>query len=139
MNALKAADLQGLSQGAVTEIATALRESNADQPVGVLSDATQDSILRVEGRVRDPKQFAELVVGRRGNLALTLGARGGVYIAGGIVPKLGPAFAHSQFRARFEDKGRFSAYLAAIPTFVIIRPDAALLGAAQLLEDAASG
>jgi glucokinase len=74
-----------------------------------------------------------------GNLALTLGARGGVYIAGGIVPKLGAAFAHSQFRARFEDKGRFSAYLAAIPTFVIIRPDAALLGAAQLLEDAASG
>ncbi|KAB2940287.1 MAG: glucokinase [Hyphomicrobium sp.] len=69
-----------------------------------------------------------------GNLALTLGARGGIYIAGGIVPKLGAAFAQSQFRARFEDKGRFRTYLSAIPTFVVIRPDAALLGAAQMLD-----
>lgn len=68
-----------------------------------------------------------------GNLALTIGAQGGVYIAGGIVPKLGEAFAQSPFRARFEDKGRFRAYLAAVPTFVVVRPDAALLGAAQLL------
>ena len=44
--------------------------------------------------------------------------RGGVYIAGGIVPKLGAAFATSSFRRRFEDKGRFSHYLAAIPTYV---------------------
>jgi glucokinase len=71
-----------------------------------------------------------------GNLAVTLGARGGVYIAGGIVPKLGEAFATSPFRARFEDKGRFSGYLAAIPTYVVIRPEAALRGAAQLLDSA---
>jgi len=69
-----------------------------------------------------------------GNLALTLGARGGIYIAGGIVPKLGDAFAHSQFRARFEAKGRFQTYLAAIPTYVVVRPFAALLGAAKLLD-----
>jgi glucokinase len=69
-----------------------------------------------------------------GNLALTVGARGGIYIAGGIVPKLGEAFAQSQFRARFEDKGRFRAYLKSIPTFIVVRPDAALLGAAQLLD-----
>jgi len=69
-----------------------------------------------------------------GNLALTLGARGGIYIAGGIVPRLGEAFARSQFRLRFEDKGRLRAYLAAIPTFVVMRPDAALLGAATLLD-----
>ena len=71
-----------------------------------------------------------------GNLALTLGARGGIYIAGGMVPKLGEAFAQSNFRARFEDKGRFSSYLAAIPTSVVVRPDAALIGAAQLLDSA---
>jgi len=69
-----------------------------------------------------------------GNLALTLGARGGIYIAGGIVPRLGEAFARSQFRSRFEDKGRLRAYLAAVPTFVVMRPDAALLGAATLLD-----
>ena len=54
------------------EIATALREANADQPVGLLSDGTQDALLRVEGRVRDPKQFEALVVARRNGLALTL-------------------------------------------------------------------
>ena len=58
------------------EIATALREANADQPVGLLSDNTQDALLRVEGRVREPKQFEALVVARRNGLALTLGDLG---------------------------------------------------------------
>ena len=72
-----------------------------------------------------------------GNLALTLGARGGVYIGGGIVPRLGAAFAQSPFRARFEDKGRFKDYLAAIPVFVIdADPSPALLGAASALDGA---
>jgi glucokinase len=69
-----------------------------------------------------------------GNLALTIGARGGIYIAGGIVPKLGKAFAQSDFRARFEAKGRFHGFMAAIPTFVITHPAPALLGAAKLQE-----
>ena len=59
-----------------SEVASALREANADQPVGLLSDRTQDAILRVEGRVRDPRDFANTVVARRGNLALTLGDLG---------------------------------------------------------------
>ncbi|HEY0953969.1 MAG TPA: efflux RND transporter permease subunit [Roseateles sp.] len=54
------------------EIAKALAEANADQPVGLLSDQTSDAILRVEGRVKDPKAFGQMVVARRGNLALTL-------------------------------------------------------------------
>ncbi|NCT85363.1 MAG: efflux RND transporter permease subunit [Comamonadaceae bacterium] len=54
------------------EIAKALADANADQPVGLLSDSTSDAILRVEGRVRDPKAFGNVVVARRGNLALTL-------------------------------------------------------------------
>jgi glucokinase len=70
------------------------------------------------------------------NLALTVGARGGIYIAGGIVPKLGTTFADSAFRARFEAKGRFRGFLAAIPTYVITRPVPALLGAAKILERA---
>ena len=69
-----------------------------------------------------------------GNLALTLGARGGIYIGGGIVPKLGNAFANSRFRASFEDKGRFRAYLEAIPVYVIhAEVSPALLGAARAL------
>jgi glucokinase len=69
-----------------------------------------------------------------GNLALTLGARGGIYVSGGIVPRLGSFFAQSEFRSRFEKKGRFHGYLEKIPTFVIVRPLPGLLGAAALLK-----
>ena len=70
-----------------------------------------------------------------GNLALTLGARGGVYIGGGVVPRLGAWFDQSSFRARFEAKGRFAAYLAPIPCWVI-DPSAtpALYGASRALD-----
>jgi glucokinase len=54
-----------------------------------------------------------------GNLVLTLGALGGAYIGGGIVPALGRYFASSHFRARFVDKGRYADYLGRIPTYVI--------------------
>ncbi|MEX0960917.1 MAG: glucokinase [Burkholderiales bacterium] len=69
------------------------------------------------------------------DLALAIGARAGVYIGGGIVPRLGERFAKSPFRERFEDHGRFSAYLAGIPTFVIIAEHPpALRGLAALLD-----
>jgi multidrug efflux pump subunit AcrB len=55
-----------------SEIATALREANADQPVGLIKDSVQDTLLRVEGRVRDPKEFGKVVVAHRNGLALTL-------------------------------------------------------------------
>ncbi|MES2958452.1 MAG: efflux RND transporter permease subunit [Pseudomonadota bacterium] len=58
------------------EVARALREANTDQPVGLLSNQVQDSILRVEGRVRDPKLFADLVVANKGGLPLRLGDLG---------------------------------------------------------------
>ena len=66
------------------------------------------------------------------DLALTLGASGGIYIAGGIVPRLGEFFERSGFRRRFECKGRFSDYLAASPTFVITHDYPALLGLSTL-------
>jgi glucokinase len=69
-----------------------------------------------------------------GNLALTLGARGGVYIGGGIVPRLGSWFDTSPFRQRFEAKGRFQDYLQDIPVWVITSAQSpALLGAARSL------
>ncbi len=69
-----------------------------------------------------------------GNLTLTLGALGGCFIAGGIVPKMRRFFAQSRFRARFEDKGRFRRYLAPVPTWVVVRPTPAFLGLAHLLD-----
>lgn len=70
-----------------------------------------------------------------GNLALTLGARGGVFIGGGIVPKLGDYFDSSPFRTRFESKGRFSKYLSEIPTQVINSKYPALIGAAVAVRE----
>jgi len=79
--------------------------------------------------------FCALLGSVAGNLALTLGARGGVYIGGGIVPRLGEGFARSPFRAAFEAKGRFAAYLAPVPVFVIVAAQSpALAGAARALE-----
>ena len=68
-----------------------------------------------------------------GNLALTLGARGGVYLGGGIVPRLMARLDQSPFARRFADKGRFAAYLAEIPVYVILSATPALIGAARAL------
>jgi len=66
-----------------------------------------------------------------GNVALTTGARGGVFIAGGIAQSLADRLARSRFRERFEAKGRFRGYLAGIATCLITAPYCALVGAAQ--------
>jgi glucokinase len=63
--------------------------------------------------------FCALLGTLAGNLVLTLGATGGCYIGGGIVPSLGSFFTSSHFRNRFEDKGRFADYLSRVPTYVI--------------------
>jgi glucokinase len=69
-----------------------------------------------------------------GNAALTLGARGGVYIMGGIVPKMLDVFRQSAFRERFEFKGRYRRYLEAVPTYVVTHPTPAFLGLKTLFE-----
>ncbi|MGB6103479.1 MAG: glucokinase [Pusillimonas sp.] len=74
--------------------------------------------------------FCALLGTAASDLAVTLGARGGIYVGGGIIPKLGDYFPQSPFRQRFDDKGRFTAYLSAIPVFVIDSAHPALLGAA---------
>lgn len=78
--------------------------------------------------------FCALLGAFAGNVALTLGARGGVFIGGGIVPRFAERFAASAFRARFEAKGRFRDYLAAVPTVLITDTQAALSGAALAID-----
>jgi glucokinase len=80
--------------------------------------------------------FCHVLGATAGNLALTLGARGGVYVAGGIVTHFIDFLRASEFRAAFEDKGRFKSYLAEIPVYVIDRPNLGLLGAARKLREA---
>lgn len=67
------------------------------------------------------------------NLALTLGARGGVYLCGGIIRRFIDYFITSPFRNRFENKGRFEGYLAAIPVYIVLSPNPGLSGAAVAL------
>jgi glucokinase len=67
------------------------------------------------------------------DLAVTTGARGGVYIGGGIVPRLAAELKKSGFRARFEAKGRYREYIAAIPTYLITAPTPAFRGLRYLL------
>ena len=78
--------------------------------------------------------FCAMLGGFAGSVALTLGARGGVYVGGGIVPRLGERFFTSRFRERFEAKGRFQPYLRDIPCALITDTLAALTGAAVAIE-----
>ncbi len=83
--------------------------------------------------------FCSMLGGMAGNVAVTLGALGGVYIGGGIVPRLGERFERSCFRARFEQKGRFAEYLSQVPTFVITAQYPAFLGASAILAETLAG
>ena len=91
------------------------------------------------GAVEAVSMFCGWLGAVAGNLALTLGAKGGIFIGGGIVPgwietRCG-LFDEDLFRRRFEAKGRFEAYLAAIPVSAIMRGDTALLGLAYAAKD----
>ncbi len=78
------------------------------------------------------EMFCAILGAAAANLVVTLGARAGCYIGGGIVPRLGAYFARSPFRDRFETKGRFSSYVASVPTYVILAQTPALRGLATL-------
>jgi glucokinase len=73
------------------------------------------------------------------NVAVTLGTLGGIYIGGGVVPRLGEYFARSPFRVRFENKGRFTGYMGQIPTYVITAPYPAFVGVAAILAEHLGG
>jgi len=74
------------------------------------------------------EKFCAFLGSFAGNVVLTFGARGGVYIAGGISPRILDFMVNSPFRNRFEAKGRFRAYLEGVPSYVIVHPAAAFVG-----------
>ena len=119
-------------------LCTALCELDgiATVPAATAADVTRHALNASDATCTEALQmFCGLLGSVAGNLALTLGAQGGVYLGGGIVPRLGLWFDGSPFRSRFEAKGRFRGYLAAIPTFVIDANEApSLIGASRALE-----
>jgi len=129
------AERAGLSGQGLVNLYSALVELDGATP----EPYTPAQITDPENGRRDPhcREAVELFCLMLGtvasNLALTLGARGGIFIAGGIVPRLGARFTASGFRQRFESKGRLQPFLAAIPTFIIIRELPAFVGLHALL------
>jgi glucokinase len=127
-----------LSGQGLVDLYLALRQLQKQQPVDVAGAA---EITAWALQDKDPlalqsiDMFAGFLGSVTGDLAMTLGARGGVYLGGGIVPRWLGWFETSQFRERFEAKGRFNAYLKDIPVWVINAAESpALLGAARSLQ-----
>ena len=110
---IQGADVKPLS---AAEIGDAAAERN-----DALANETLDLFFRFLGAVA-------------GDIALTYGAFGGVYLAGGIVPRYLPRFRDSGFRQSFEAKGRMGDYLKPIPVFVILHEEVELLGLAASLD-----
>ena len=106
-------------------------------------NAAQITVAALEGACWTSREalnvFCAMLGGFAGNLALTYGARGGVYISGGIAPRILDFLVNSEFRQRFEQKGRLTAYLKAIPTQVILHPAATFIGLTSLLGSNSSG
>ena len=126
-----------LSGPGLVELYGALRQLQKQAPLDGVSAA---EITNWALQNNDPlacqslAMFAGFLGTVAGDLALTLGARGGVYLGGGMVPRWLGWFERSPFRARFEAKGRYGAYLKDIPVWVINASDSpALLGAARSL------
>lgn len=105
------------------------RETHIDDPALITAEALEDPRGHCGATLA---RFCAILGAAAGDIALTTGARGGVYIAGGIAPRILPFLKASPFRERFERKGRFKDYMAAIPTKVILHKHAALLGAARV-------
>lgn len=91
----------------------------------------QEDAIAVQALVR----FVEILGSVAGDLALAFGAESGMYIAGGIAPKILDVIRASRFRPRFEDKGRLSYFVQPIPTFAVMRGDLAMVGCGAALEN----
>jgi glucokinase len=98
-------------------------------------DVSQNAISGADTQcMTTVRLFSSFLGNVAGNLALTLGATGGVYIGGGVVAQLGSAFDADLFRQRFNSKGRFTDYLVKIPVWQITAATPALLGASRALD-----
>lgn len=126
-----------LSASGLELIHQALHEGTGQPCTPGLSapDITQRALeARDEACIQTLDVFCNIFGTAASNLAVTLGALGGIFIGGSIIPRLGDFFIQSAFRKRFEDKGRFSRYVQNIPTYVITAQDATFRGLSAVLE-----
>jgi len=101
-----------------------------DDPTPVIVNAALDKEKPCELCIATLRIFVSVLGAEAGNLALKVLATGGVYLGGGIPPRIVPALEDNDFMASFTGKGRFSELLSHIPVYVILNPKIALIGAA---------
>lgn len=88
-----------------------------------------------ERAVRAVRVFCGVIGAFGGDVVLTMGARGGLYLSGGVIHNMLDVFDRAVFREAFEAKGRFRSYMEEIPAWIVVHPYAALLGGAALADD----
>ncbi len=117
--------------------ALALLDGAADAPALAPDAVAHRALAGNDARARAAvAMFSAFAGSFAGDIALLYGARGGIYVGGGVIPKLGRAFDARLFRRRFESKGRFRRWLAPIPTWLIRHPCPTMLGLARYLDSA---
>ena len=105
--------------------------ATADDPTPLIANAALDQHAPCPLCVATLDTFVSILGAEAGNLALKVVATGGVYLGGGILPRILPVLEKGHFMEAFRAKGRLSDLVARIPVHVILNPKAALLGAAQ--------
>jgi glucokinase len=116
-----------LGTAVAPEVAERLR---GEDHAAVIGEAAVSG--RCEASRRTIELFLRILAARAGDLTLSVMATGGVYIGGGIVPKLLPVLDRSRFRADFAGRGPFAQLLAEVPVWLVTEPQVALLGAAAV-------
>ncbi|MHB8743376.1 MAG: glucokinase [Sulfuricaulis sp.] len=107
-----------------------------DDPAAAITRAALDKNDPLANQALD--LFVDVYGAQAGNLALTAGATGGVYIVGGIAPKILSRLTNGRFMRAFRDKGKMSHYVAAIPVRVVTNPEVGLIGAVRVASRMAS-
>ncbi|WP_300298086.1 glucokinase [Ferrovibrio sp.] len=126
--ALSGPGLENLHQA----MATVEKQPAASRPAAEILAAAQDGSCDLCRRTVG--MFCALLGSFAGDLALAFDARGGLYLAGGIVPRMLDLLDKSTFRARFEAKGRFRSQLERIPVFAVLHPESAILGLQAMVD-----
>ena len=124
-----------LSGPGIEQLHLALGEAQGSRREPAAASAIRERALAGEGDARQTVSvFFTLLAGFAGDVALLFGARGGVFVGGGVAERLAPLLDHRRFREAFENKGRLKPYLAAIPVYFITADMPALRGCAAHLE-----
>jgi glucokinase len=116
-------------RGEIAESPTVARDMQSEDPAAIITRAALEQNDPLANRALD--LFVDIYGAQAGNLALNAGATGGVYIAGGIAPKILSRLTDGRFMRAFHSKGKMRSYVEAIPVQVAINPQVGLIGAVR--------